>query len=62
MERIALRTRLKPGNEETYDREHAQIPAELDAEDVRDLGGRRIELRRSGFTDYSLAGILPRLR
>ena len=31
MERIALRTRLKPGYEETYDREHASIPAELEA-------------------------------
>ncbi|WP_433515943.1 L-rhamnose mutarotase [Nonomuraea sp. CA-143628] len=30
MERIALRTRLKPGFEETYDREHASIPAELE--------------------------------
>ncbi|WP_219470402.1 L-rhamnose mutarotase [Nonomuraea rhizosphaerae] len=31
MERIALRTRLKAGFEETYDREHARIPAELEA-------------------------------
>ncbi|NRQ36510.1 L-rhamnose mutarotase [Nonomuraea sp. NN258] len=31
MERLALRTRLKPGCAEIYDREHAQIPAELEA-------------------------------
>jgi hypothetical protein len=38
------------------------IPPELDAEGIRDLSGRRLELRRQGFTDYSLATVLPRLR
>ncbi|GIH24809.1 hypothetical protein Aph01nite_31190 [Acrocarpospora phusangensis] len=32
MQRIALRTRLRAGCEEIYDREHASIPAELEAE------------------------------
>jgi L-rhamnose mutarotase len=30
MQRLALRTRLKPGCEEVYDREHARIPDELE--------------------------------
>ncbi len=38
------------------------IPSDLDAEDVRGLGGRRLEVRRSGFDEYSLAAVLPRLR
>lgn len=48
MERIALRTRLKPGNEETYDREHAQIPAELDAV-MRANGVRSWRIFRDGL-------------
>lgn len=31
MERLALRTRLRPGCEEIYDREHAEIPAALES-------------------------------
>ncbi|MEU5862224.1 MULTISPECIES: L-rhamnose mutarotase [unclassified Nonomuraea] len=31
MERLALRTRLKAGCEEIYDREHAEIPAALES-------------------------------
>ncbi|MEV0585730.1 L-rhamnose mutarotase [Nonomuraea sp. NPDC050310] len=30
MQRLAIRTRLKPGCEEIYDREHAVVPADLD--------------------------------
>lgn len=38
------------------------LPAELDADDVRDLSGRRLEVRRTGYADASLVGIFPRLR
>jgi hypothetical protein len=38
------------------------IPAALGADDVRELRGRRIEVRQSGFTDPSLVALLPRLR
>jgi L-rhamnose mutarotase len=48
MERIALRTRLKPGYEETYDREHAQIPAELEAV-MRANGVRSWRIFRDGL-------------
>ncbi|MHC4821417.1 MAG: hypothetical protein ACYTDX_06825, partial [Planctomycetota bacterium] len=38
------------------------LPFEAGIEDVRDLQGRRIELRRFGEVDYSLAGLFPRIR
>jgi len=38
------------------------LPPEIDVEDVRELFGRRVELRRSGFDEYSLVGLFPRLR
>ena len=37
------------------------LPPETDEDDVRGLARRRVEIRRSGFTDPSLVGILPRL-
>ncbi|WP_327089743.1 L-rhamnose mutarotase [Nonomuraea sp. NBC_01738] len=48
MERLALRTRLKPGMAETYDREHAQIPAELE-QVMRDNGVRSWRIFRDGL-------------
>ncbi|MBO3746412.1 L-rhamnose mutarotase [Streptosporangiaceae bacterium NEAU-GS5] len=48
MQRIALRTRLKPGTEETYDKEHAAIPAELEAE-MRACGVRSWQIWRDGL-------------
>ncbi|GAA0965423.1 L-rhamnose mutarotase [Acrocarpospora macrocephala] len=47
MQRIALRTRLKPGCEEIYDREHASIPPELEAE-LRAFGVHSWRIWRSG--------------
>jgi len=38
------------------------IPPEIGADDVRELYGRRVELRRSGEEQYSLAGLFPRVR
>lgn len=38
------------------------LPDGIDVTTVRDLSRRRVELRRSGFTDYSLAGLFPRMR
>ena len=38
------------------------LPPEFGEDDVRGLARRRVELRRSGSTDPSLVGILPRLR
>jgi hypothetical protein len=35
-------------------------PDEMGISSVRELRGRRIEIRRSGFDDYSLAGLFPR--
>ncbi|MDH2427708.1 L-rhamnose mutarotase [Sphaerisporangium sp. TRM90804] len=48
MPRIALRTRLKPGAEEAYEREHATIPAELEA-DMREAGVRSWTIWRDGL-------------
>ncbi|NUR86884.1 MAG: L-rhamnose mutarotase [Nonomuraea sp.] len=48
MERLALRTRLKPGMEDTYDREHAAIPAELEAA-MRENGVRSWRIWRDGL-------------
>ncbi len=36
------------------------LPAGIGVDGVRDLARRRVELRRAGFTDYSLAGLFPR--
>lgn len=36
------------------------LPAGIGVDSVKDLARRRVELRRSGFTDYSLAGLFPR--
>ncbi len=47
-QRIALRTRPRPGAEETYDREHAAIPAELEAE-MREAGVRSWKIWRDGL-------------
>jgi L-rhamnose mutarotase len=47
METIALHTRLKPGMEASYDREHAVIPSELDAA-LREAGVASWRIWRSG--------------
>ncbi len=44
---VALHTRLKPGMEAAYDREHAQIPAELDVA-LREAGVWSWRIWRSG--------------
>ena len=38
-------------------REGDLLPAALEADDIRDLRRRRVEVRRAGFSDYSLAGL-----
>lgn len=38
------------------------LPSEADVETVRDLSGRRLEIRRSGFDDPSLVALLRRIR
>ncbi|NUP62002.1 MAG: L-rhamnose mutarotase [Nonomuraea sp.] len=48
MERLALHTRLKPGCEETYDREHARIPADLESA-MRAHGVRSWRIFRDGL-------------
>ncbi|MFI6324065.1 L-rhamnose mutarotase [Nonomuraea sp. NPDC050556] len=48
MQRLALRTRLKPGCEEIYDREHAVIPADLDAA-MRENGLHSWRIYRDGL-------------
>ncbi|MFC4588230.1 L-rhamnose mutarotase [Sphaerisporangium corydalis] len=48
MQRIALRTRLRPGAEATYDKEHATIPADLEAE-MRAAGVRSWTIWRDGL-------------
>ncbi|GAA4435082.1 L-rhamnose mutarotase [Actinokineospora soli] len=48
MERIALHTRLKPGRELDYEREHAVIPADLDAA-LRAAGVRSWRIWRDGL-------------
>lgn len=47
MQRIALHTKLKPGREADYDREHAVIPAELDVA-LRAAGVHSWEIWRDG--------------
>jgi len=48
VDRIALHTRLKPGMEADYDREHAVIPADLD-EALRAAGVRVWRIWRDGL-------------
>lgn len=48
MERLAIHTRLKPGCEEIYDREHATIPADLEAA-MRENGVRSWRVFRDGL-------------
>ncbi|MFI6597872.1 L-rhamnose mutarotase [Nonomuraea sp. NPDC050536] len=48
MERLAIHTRLKPGMEDTYDSEHATIPAELEAA-MREHGVRSWRIFRDGL-------------
>jgi L-rhamnose mutarotase len=48
MQRIALHTKLKPGREADYEREHAVIPVELDAA-LREAGVRSWEIWRDGL-------------
>ncbi|MFC4535498.1 L-rhamnose mutarotase [Sphaerisporangium dianthi] len=48
MQRLAMRTRLRPGAEETYDREHASIPADLEAE-MREAGVHSWKIWRDGL-------------
>ncbi|MFI6479739.1 L-rhamnose mutarotase [Nonomuraea sp. NPDC050663] len=48
MQRLALRTRLRPGCEETYDAEHARIPADLEAA-MREHGVHSWRIYRDGL-------------
>ncbi|MFI6919531.1 L-rhamnose mutarotase [Nonomuraea spiralis] len=48
MERLALHTRLRPGCEETYDREHATIPPALESA-MRANGVRSWRIFRDGL-------------
>jgi L-rhamnose mutarotase len=48
MERIALRTRLRPGREDEYDRVHAVVPPELDVA-LRRAGVRTWRIWRDGL-------------
>jgi L-rhamnose mutarotase len=47
VQRIALHTKLKPGREEEYEREHAKIPDELDKA-LREAGVHSWEIWRDG--------------
>ncbi|WP_067485441.1 L-rhamnose mutarotase [Actinomadura hibisca] len=47
MDRIALRTRLRPGREADYDRVHATIPDDLDAA-LREAGVHSWRIWRDG--------------
>ncbi|NUT39693.1 MAG: L-rhamnose mutarotase [Thermoactinospora sp.] len=48
MQRLALRTRLRPGCEETYDAEHARIPPDLEAA-MREHGVHSWRIYRDGL-------------
>ncbi|GAA4073347.1 L-rhamnose mutarotase [Nonomuraea soli] len=48
MQRLPLRTRLRPGCEETYDAEHARIPADLEAA-MREHGVHSWRIYRDGL-------------
>jgi L-rhamnose mutarotase len=56
MQRIALHTRLKPGREADYEREHAVIPAELDTA-LRDAGVHSWEIWRDGVDLFHLVQV-----
>ncbi|GAA0921010.1 L-rhamnose mutarotase [Nonomuraea longicatena] len=48
MERLALRSRLRPGCERVYDEVHASVPAELEAA-MREHGVRSWRIWRDGL-------------
>lgn len=56
MQRIALHTKLKPGREADYEREHAKIPDELDAA-LRAAGVRSWEIWRDGVDLFHLVEV-----
>ncbi|MGH3729992.1 MAG: L-rhamnose mutarotase [Micromonosporaceae bacterium] len=56
MQRVALRTRLKPGKESEYERVHAVIPAELDAA-LRDAGVHSWRIWRDGQDLFHLVEV-----
>ncbi|CAM3956973.1 L-rhamnose mutarotase [Kibdelosporangium persicum] len=56
METVALHTRLKPGKEADYDREHAVIPAELDTA-LREAGVHSWRIWRSGRDLFHLVEV-----
>lgn len=48
MQEVAFRTKLKPGSEADYDREHAVIPADLDVA-LREAGVQSWKIWRDGL-------------
>jgi L-rhamnose mutarotase len=56
MQRIALHTKLKPGRETDYEREHAVIPVDLDAA-LRAAGVRSWEIWRDGLDLFHLVEV-----
>ncbi len=56
MQRIALHTKLKPGREADYEREHAKIPDDLDAA-LREAGVRSWEIWRDGLDLFHLVEV-----
>ncbi|MCG5214346.1 L-rhamnose mutarotase [Streptosporangium sp. KLBMP 9127] len=56
MQRLALRTRLKPGCAEIYDAEHATIPADLESE-MRAYGVHTWRIWRDGLDLFHLVEV-----
>ena len=56
MQTIALHTKLKPGKEADYDREHAVIPADLD-EALREAGVHSWRIWRDGRDLFHLVEV-----
>jgi L-rhamnose mutarotase len=56
MQTIALHTRLKPGKELDYEREHAVIPSDLDAA-LREAGVHSWRIWRSGRDLFHLVEV-----
>lgn len=56
MQRIALHTKLKPGREADYEREHAKIPDDLDGT-LRAAGVHRWEIWRDGVDLFHLVEV-----
>lgn len=56
MQRLALRTRLKPGCEEIYDREHARIPADLERA-MRENGVHTWRIYRDGLDLFHIVEV-----